>query len=264
MSVQPQPRPPVAPPIVTSTTPPLVPTSDQAVVLYVLAVYLIVIIPLWHLPGARHIITPLKLMIVGWHELCHVTMAVMTGGRILSITIDPNLGGATRVEGGHPPTILSAGYVGSTLFGFLLLIAGWDTLGSKVASWVIAIGLLCPLVLVRDLLTIFLTFCYEALLIGFWFIDHGDALRFYCLFVGVMSIFYVVWDISEDRFFNKVNDSDATQFSLLFPHIPMHLWAVFWLVFASLFFIASVLIGIASFKLSAADMQAQAAQWLPT
>lgn len=188
----------------------------------------------------------------------------MTGGRILSITIDPNLGGATRVEGGHPPSILTAGYVGSTLLGFLLLIAGWDTLGSKVASWVIAIGLLCPLVLVRDKLTIVLTFFYEALLIGFWFIDHASALRFYCLFVGTMSIFYVVWDISEDRFFNKVNDSDATQFSLLFPHIPMHVWAMFWLLFSSLFFIASVLIGIASFKLDYDDMQAQAAQWLPT
>ena len=35
--------------------------------------------------------------------------AILTGGTVLSISIDPNLGGACEVEGGWSPLILSAG-----------------------------------------------------------------------------------------------------------------------------------------------------------
>ena len=49
-----------------------------------------------------------------------------------------------------PLIILSAGYIGSTLFGGVLIMAGFDTLVSKIMSFIIGIGLLCPLVQVRD------------------------------------------------------------------------------------------------------------------
>ena len=116
--------------------------------------------------------------------------AILSGGRILKITIDPHVGGATIVEGGTPGFVLSSGYIGSTLLGGAFVLAGWDTLVAKVLSFVLGVGLVLPLVLVRDKLwvnrmsflqgvltmffrTIMLTFCYEAMLIGFWFIDHG-------------------------------------------------------------------------------------------
>lgn len=76
--------------------------------------------------------------------------AVLSGGRILKLTIDPHVGGATIVEGGSPWFILSAGYVGSTLLGGAFLIAGWDTLVAKILSFVLGVGLVIPLVLVRD------------------------------------------------------------------------------------------------------------------
>ena len=116
------------------------------------------------------------------------------------------MGGATIVEGGSPVFVLSSGYIGSTLLGGAFVLAGWDTLVAKILSFVLGVGLVLPLVLVRDKLyvidsspnyaslltrllhrTIILTICYEALLIGFWFVDHGQALRWYCLFIGVMK-----------------------------------------------------------------------------
>jgi hypothetical protein len=78
----------------------------------------------------------------------------MTGGTIRRVTIDPNLGGCTLVEGGHPPLVLGAGYVGSTLLGGAFVLAGWDTLVAKVMSFVLGVGLVCPLVLVRDKLCV--------------------------------------------------------------------------------------------------------------
>jgi hypothetical protein len=126
----------------------------------------VVIFGLWNVPIARTLINPLKLFTVGWHELCHIiavrppfllpaarphgAQAILTGGRILKITIDPHVGGATIVEGGIPTLILSAGYIGSTLFGGVFLLAGWDTLVAKILSFVLGVGLLMPLSLVRD------------------------------------------------------------------------------------------------------------------
>lgn len=98
------------------------------------------------------------------------------------------------MEGGSPWFTLSAGYIGSTLLGGVFILGGWDTLVAKVMSFVLGVGLVLPLVLVRDKLyvtisgarrgswltgryrTIVLTICYEALLIGFWFIDHAYVL----------------------------------------------------------------------------------------
>ncbi|CAE6454659.1 unnamed protein product [Rhizoctonia solani] len=256
------------PPIASATGephPPIFrPTQEQAVVIYASVVFIVVISALWHIPGARTLINPLKLFTVGWHELSHMAAAIFTGGRITSISIDPNTGGCTRVEGGHPPTILAAGYLGSTLIGAGLVVASWDTLAAKIASFPVAIGLAVPLILVRDVFTIVLIVIYEALLIGFWFINHGDALRYYCLFLGIMSIFFVVWDFTDDRFFKKLNDSDATQFSLLYPKVPPHYWATGWLVFSSLVFIGMLLLGIAVFKRTPDEMAEEAAIFLPT
>ncbi|KAF5351576.1 hypothetical protein D9758_007204 [Tetrapyrgos nigripes] len=216
-------RPPLAPPTATSTPgSPIRPTDDQIVVLYVIIATSVVIFGFWNVPGIRNIINPLKLLTIGIHEFSHIIMALFTGGRILRITIDPHVGGATIVEGGIPTLILSAGYIGSSLFGGLFVLAGWDILVAKVMSFVIALGLIMPLTLVRDKLTILLTVLYEGLLIGFWFIDHGSALRWYCLVIGVMNTLFVVWDFADDRFFHKINDSDATQFSLLYPSMGPH------------------------------------------
>ncbi|EGN96597.1 hypothetical protein SERLA73DRAFT_58655, partial [Serpula lacrymans var. lacrymans S7.3] len=211
-------------------------------------VYAVVIFGVWNIPGARTLINPLKLFTIGWHELCHIVAAILTGGSILTVTIDPYLGGATIVEGGHPPTILAAGYIGSTLFGGVFILGGFDTLVAKILSFVLGIGLIIPLVLVRDKLTILLTLCCEGLLIGFWFIAHAQALRWYCLFIGIMNVFYVVWDLADDKFFRKANDSDCTQFAILYPRISAHVWAIFWLVFQVGVCIAFIFIGIVSFK----------------
>ncbi|KAJ7583276.1 peptidase M50B-like-domain-containing protein [Mycena floridula] len=260
-------RPPIAPPAQTSAASPgnaIQPTGDQVVVLYVIIAMAVVIFGFWNVPGIRNAINPLKLFTIGWHELCHIIAAIMSGGRVLRITIDPHIGGATIVEGGRPTFILSAGYIGSALLGGLFILAGWDTLVAKVMSFVLAVGLIIPLKLVRDKLTIILTLLYEGMLIGFWFVDHGSALRWYCLFVGVMNVLYVIWDVADDRFFHKTNDSDATQFAILYPRIPPHAWATIWIVFQLGILVAFSVLGLMVFKRTPAEMQAEAAQFLPT
>ncbi|KAF9045778.1 hypothetical protein BDZ89DRAFT_1099546 [Hymenopellis radicata] len=228
-------RPPLQDPtagVTAGSAQPITPTSEQIVVLYVMISMSVVIFGVWNL------------FTIGLHEMSHIIAAVLSGGRILRITIDPHIGGATIVEGGRP--------------------AGWDTLVAKVMSFVLAIGLLMPLRLVRDKFTILLTIFYEGLLIGFWFVDHASALRWYCLFVGMMNILYVIWDVADDRFFHKTNDSDTTQFEIMFPRIPQHVWATLWIMFSLTVLAGFALLGIFAFKRTTQEMYDEAAKFLPT
>ncbi|GAW04800.1 hypothetical protein LENED_006613 [Lentinula edodes] len=260
-------RPPLAPPTASSSPSlpsAITPSADQIVVLYVIIAMAVIIFGFWNVPGIRHLINPLKLFTIGAHELFHIIAAILSGGRILRITIDPHVGGATIVEGGKPTFILSSGYIGSSILGGLFVLAGWDTLVAKVMSFVLAVGLILPLKLVRDKLTIVLTIIYEGLLIGFWFIDHAGALRWYCLFIGVMNVLFVVWDVADDRFFHKTNDSDCTQFAILYPSIGAHVWATIWIAFQLGVLAAFAVLGIMVFKRTTDQMNEEAARFLPT
>ncbi|TRM65303.1 peptidase M50B-like-domain-containing protein [Schizophyllum amplum] len=241
----------------------------------------VVIFGLWNVPVVRKLLNPLKLFTIGLHELFHIFLTILSGGRILKVTIDPQLGGATIVEGGVPGLILPAGYLGSTMMGACFVLGGFDTLIAKIMSFVLAVGLIAPLSLVRDKLTILLTLIYEALLIGFWFVDHASALRWLCLLVGIMKCVipfcaplfvntlaavysmssvrtyfptvyppahYRAGDVADDRFFHKANDSDATQFSLLFPSLSAHIWALLWILFEMGTLVGFIMIGLITLK----------------
>jgi len=254
-------RPPVAPPEVTPIP---TPRDDQPAILYSSIVFLFVVAVFWSLPIIRVVINPLKLYTIGWHELCHIVVAIITGGSVLSISIDPNLGGACEIEGGSPSAILFAGYTGSILWGGTLVLGAWNLLVAKILSICIALGLLLPLSLVRDKLTILMTFIYEGLLIGFWFIDHGSPLRWYCLFLGIMHIFYIVWDVSDERFMKKANTSDITQYTLIFTKTGIPFWIIFWFILAAGALVGFSLLGQTVWKLNSDQMYAQAARFLPT
>ncbi|KAG6813160.1 hypothetical protein H0H92_013567 [Tricholoma furcatifolium] len=223
-------QPPVAAPIPSPSPSPAVssalPDSDQIIAMAV------IIFGFWNVPIVRNLINPLKLFTIALHEFCHIVAAVISGGRILRITIDPHIGGATIVEGGRPTFILASGYIGSTLLGGIFVLAGYDTLVAKVMSFVLGIGLIMPLALVRDKLPFALDrFVVESVIQG---------------------------DVADDRFFNKTNDSDATQFALLYPRIGPHIWATIWIIFELGALAGFIVLGIYAFKLTEAEMNAQA------
>lgn len=85
--------------------------------------------------------------------------AIFTGGSVIKVSIDPDQGGCTQVVGGHAGCILAAGYIGSTLFGGLFIMAGFDTLVSKIVSFIIGLGLIAPLAVVQNKLCVIFS-CY--------------------------------------------------------------------------------------------------------
>ncbi|PVG02018.1 hypothetical protein CPB86DRAFT_780919 [Serendipita vermifera] len=254
----------VAPPSSESNQTTSTPEDRRLEVIYSSVVLLVVAFAFWTFPVVRVLINPLKLFVIGWHEFCHIAAAVLTGGTILSISIDPNLGGCCEIEGGHAPTILSAGYFGSIAFGGALLLGGWDILVAKILSFFIAFGLLMPLSLVRDKITIILTIIYEIFIIAFWFIDHGNALRWYCLFLGLICMLYPFWDLIDERFKKKQNTSDITQFTVMFPSVPRAFWTILWTILSTGALIGFSALGYLAFDLNSEEMYAQANTFLPT
>lgn len=83
------------------------------------------------------------------------------------------------MRGGKQFLTLPAGYLGSSLIGGLLIFCGFNIVASKVASIILGVCFLLTLWWARkDWLTIVTILIAVGLLIAFWFIEHGEALRF--------------------------------------------------------------------------------------
>ncbi|CAK7273525.1 hypothetical protein SEPCBS119000_005702 [Sporothrix epigloea] len=236
----------------------------QKVTLGVLAAYVVIIALLWNIPYVRYVLWPFKMLVIAFHEFGHAITAVCTGGRVVSITLDPNEGGATQMKGGKAALTLPAGYLGSSLIGALLIFCGFDIVASKVASIVLGVCFLLTLWWgKRDWLTIVTVLAAVGLLVACWFIKHAEALRFVVLFIGVMSSLYSVWDICDDLILRKVNESDASVFAQRYGG-SSQCWGVIWSVVSLLFMVAGILAGLAAFPESFQQQEDDSKKFIPT
>ena len=87
--------------------------------LFGFALYFAALWLLWETP----FIYPLKIFVVLLHEISHGIASVATGGVIEKIVLDPQQGGACHCGGGNAFVTLTAGYLGSLLWGVALLSA---------------------------------------------------------------------------------------------------------------------------------------------
>jgi hypothetical protein len=222
------------------------------------------------------------MLVIAFHEFGHAITACCTGGRVESISLDPHEGGVTHMRGGKQFITLPAGYLGSSLIGALLTFCGFNIVASKVASIVLGVCFLLTLWWARkDWLTIVTILIAVGLLVAFWFIEHGEALRFmvvcfsfltiyhtssltyHQLFIGVMSSLYSVWDICDDLILRKVNSSDASVFAKRYGG-SSQCWGVLWSLVSLLFMIAGILAGLAAFKQSFEQQEKDSQDFIPT
>ncbi|KAF4574669.1 hypothetical protein EYR36_006019 [Pleurotus pulmonarius] len=240
------------------------PNETQRDTLIVAGVYIIAIAILWHVPFLKVIIYPFKLLTVGFHEMSHAFAGVLTCATIHSIELDPDEGGATRMSGGIAWVTLPAGYLGSSFIGACLIACGFNTNASKVASIVLAAFFLFTLWWARrNWLTWLLILGMSGIIVLFWFVAGGVALRYLVLFIGVMSCMYVLWDVIDDTIARKVNTSDASAFADICGCCPSRVWGVIWLIQAFIFFGLGVIVGLVSFKQNKEQQQADSSRFLP-
>ncbi|OJJ46824.1 hypothetical protein ASPZODRAFT_131714 [Penicilliopsis zonata CBS 506.65] len=236
----------------------------QAVTLGIIGAYVVVIALLWNLPYVRWSLWPFKMLVIAFHEFGHASTAMCTGGHVHEIKLDPREGGVTHLSGGISAITLPAGYLGSSLFGALLIFCGFDIVASKVASFVLGVCFLFTLWWARrDWLTIMTVLLAVGLLVACWFIDHAEPLRFVVLFIGVMSSLYSVWDICDDLILDKVNKSDASQFAKRYGG-SSRCWGIVWFFISLIFMVIGIIAGIAAFPESFSQQEKDSSHFIPT
>lgn len=181
---------------------------------------------LWNTP----IVYPLKIFVVLLHEVSHAAMAVATGGTVQRIVIDRYQGGATYTSGGNSFLILSAGYLGSLLWGSVMVVAAQ---ARRIrADWVIgAIGglvVVLTAVYVRSEFGIVFGILFGAALVVASRKLPAAMNRSLLLTLGLTSSLYAVLDIKSDILDRPGQNSDAHMLAHL-TGIPTLVWGGLWI-----------------------------------
>jgi hypothetical protein len=93
--------------------------------------YLIFLLGLINLCWEYPILYPLKLLVVFFHESSHALATILNGGTVKELVINPQQGGHVISQGGNEFIIISAGYIGSLLWGVAIFVATVKSLYDK-------------------------------------------------------------------------------------------------------------------------------------
>jgi hypothetical protein len=179
------------------------------------------------------LVAPLKLFVVLLHEISHGIMAVATGGAIERIVVTADLGGACYCGGGDAFLTLSAGYLGSLLWGAALVLLA-ARLG-RGSSWVVGIiGVFIGLVsvlYVRNPFGLLFGLGFGAALLGGARYLSPVANRRVLWALGLTSCLYAVLDIKSDVLDRPGLRSDARMLAEM-TGVPTVVWGSLWIAVA--------------------------------
>jgi hypothetical protein len=178
-------------------------------------------------PWGPLILYPFTLFTTWVHECSHALVAVLLGGRVASITIQPDTSGLTRslvpaarlAQG----AVASAGYLGASVVGCLLMTA--SRVERRTRPILLGIGafmLFTLLFWIRNPFGWFVVLAWAAAL----FLLAGRAAHF---FVGVLAIQVALNAVFDIRALFVVRGaSDAATMARLFV-LPSWFWAAVWM-----------------------------------
>ena len=201
--------------------------------LWVLAVSFVVGLVFW----TTWPLWPFRLLVVLMHESGHAAATILVGGSVDRIQVAPNEGGFTI---GHivpslwrQIVVSSAGYVGSTLSGCVLL---WMAARSRTGRWpLIALAVwtgLVAVLYVRDGFT--LVFVGGAAFVLGVVARFGPSLlrRGFLVFLATFSVSYALYDIQDDLLhLASRGPSDADALARV-TFIPAVAWGLGWGIFS--------------------------------
>ena len=184
-------------------------------------------------PWAQVLLYPFKLFTTWVHECSHALMTVFVGGRVTSITIEPDTSGLTRsllpVGRVARGLVASSGYLGAAVVGCLLMAA------TRVEKWahviLLSLGacMLVTLVLwMRNLFGFVIVLAWGVALATLARKGIANALRFLLSLLAIQVALNSVYDIRV-LFLIDRGRSDAATMARLFL-LPSWVWATAWML----------------------------------
>ncbi|MCX4029486.1 M50 family metallopeptidase [Endozoicomonas sp. SM1973] len=198
--------------------------SKQATRLITFAVILAIIVG-WHSSW----LYPLKMLTVFFHELSHALMTVATGGKVVSFELDPRQGGAVMSAGGSRFWTLTAGYLGSLLWGVVLFWFADRTRLDRYATGALAL-LMLVVILLFSPNQFALIFCLVVgAVLALLAIKGSHWLNDLVLrLIGISCMMYVPLDIISDTIVRSHLRSDAAMLAEEFGGATIF-WGIIWL-----------------------------------
>jgi hypothetical protein len=159
-------------------------------------------------------------------------MALLTGGQVESLEVNPDGSGVTMVLGGSMLMITAGGYIGSCVFSNLLVRA---SLSKSPRIWCFVLALLQIFAAFKwysseTTMMILIVYSIGFILLGFIPVVSSIVLQF----IGVSCVIHILQD------FRVGPSSDLQQFQAEVGILPASLWMWVWLAIAILITIANV------------------------
>ena len=170
----------------------------------------------------------LSLLVTFLHELGHALAAIASGGSVTSLQVNLDGSGLCTTSGGNRALIASGGYLGSIIFGNLMLFIG---IRHKYLSRILAGGLAVGMVLVSLIwFSTLESFAFTAivgaiLLVLFIKVKHSG--RLFLILSGAYSVLYIIRD------YQIGPSSDLQSFSSIMGLTSL-IWMYVWLGMALL------------------------------
>jgi hypothetical protein len=184
-------------------------------------------------PWGPFLLYPFKLFTTWAHECSHALMTVLVGGSVGSITIEPDTSGLTRslIPVGRIPRglVASAGYLGATVVGCLLMAATREEKWLRTILSTLGCLMLATLVFwIRNLFGFVIVLGWGLALLALARERSGSAGRFVLSLLAVRVALDAVYDIRV-LFLLNGRFSDAETMARLFL-LPAWLWAGVWML----------------------------------
>ncbi|MBU1109023.1 MAG: M50 family metallopeptidase [Candidatus Riflebacteria bacterium] len=180
------------------------------------------------------LLLPIKYLTVFFHELSHALASILTGGEVVHIEISSNQGGLAVTRGGWRFIVLSAGYLGSLVWGSAILLAAAKTRhDQQITAGLGVLLLLVTAIWVRNMEGVIICALTGFGLLGIAAYSSEQVCDQFLKFLGLTSCFYVLFDIKDDLITRSIRESDAYRLSEML-HVPDWLVGVVWLVIAGI------------------------------
>lgn len=207
-----------------------------------LAALSLLLIGLWQVPVLHWAVYPFRLFGTFVHELSHGLMAIVTGGSFIRFQVSADLSGVAQSSGGLRWLIASAGYVGSAVFGGVLLLLHARGVSARVLLLGLGVTLaLFALLFLRNAFGWLAAGCLSAALIlaalrssEAWRQLLFDLLALQLVLDGYSSI-WTVFQLADQR---DIATDAQTMANLTW--LPAWCWALIWALFSTLVLIGCV------------------------
>ena len=196
---------------------------------------------IWNIPIISFILYPFKLFVTYVHEASHGVAAIITGGHFLKLTMEWDTSGLAYTSGGWRVLVISAGYLGSSIFGGLLFLVAFRKGWEKVI--LIGLGaffLICTILFARNPVALVTGFTFGILFLIL--IKYSNKLvTIFIGFLAIQNCFYSFVDLS--NLFNisvtsNINtDAMAMSQELTKGVLPAPVFVLVWLIMSIIIFI---------------------------